>query len=186
MQLISVFFKLNCYLAWKWTLKMLQKCFGVWLLSKNLRNQFSTHKSMRLAWENSWHLVTPPLVSSPNDVWEMSAEIPYWWHITTQIWVVLLIGRIKFPMRHDQSEALPRSGQWHIISMEFLCLFLRRPLVGKPVVAAPNVGCFLRLAWDRSWIKRNRETHNKVVRLGKSEFRTYTQKLTHPLHHLCK
>ena len=45
-----------------------------------------------------------------NDVWETSAEIPYWWPVTTQIWVVLLIGWIKFPTGHDQSEALPRSG----------------------------------------------------------------------------
>ena len=29
--------------------------------------------------------------------------------------------------------------------MEFLRSFLRRLLVGKPVVASPNVGCFLRL-----------------------------------------
>ena len=34
----------------------------------------------------------------------------YWWRVTTQIWVVLLIGWIKFPTRYDQSEALPRSG----------------------------------------------------------------------------
>ena len=32
------------------------------------------------------------VVSPPNDVWETSAEIPYWWRVTTQIWVVLLIG----------------------------------------------------------------------------------------------
>ena len=25
-------------------------------------------------------------------VWETSAEIPYWWRVTTQIWLVLLIG----------------------------------------------------------------------------------------------
>ena len=41
-----------------------------------------------LAWENSQHLVTVPLVSPQNDVWETWAEIPYWWHVTTQIWVV--------------------------------------------------------------------------------------------------
>ena len=41
---------------------------------------------------------------------EMSAEITYWWRVTTRIWVVLLIGWSKFPMRHDQSEALPRTG----------------------------------------------------------------------------
>ena len=51
-----------------------------------------------------------PLFSPPNDVWERSTEIPCWWHITTQIWVVLLIGWIKFPMRLDQSKALPRLG----------------------------------------------------------------------------
>ena len=39
-------------------------------------------------WENSWHLATLPLVSPPNDVWETYAEIPYWWRVTTQIWVV--------------------------------------------------------------------------------------------------
>ena len=42
-----------------------------------------------------------------------------------------------------QPEALPRSGYWWVISMEFLCLFLRRHFVGKPVVASWNVGCSL-------------------------------------------
>ena len=42
-------------------------------------------------------------------VWETGAEIPYWWRVITQIWVVLLIGWSKFDERHDQSEALPRS-----------------------------------------------------------------------------
>ena len=55
----------------------------------------------RIAWENSRHLATLPLVSPPNDVWETSAEIPYWWRVTTQIWEVLLIGWIKFPTRHS-------------------------------------------------------------------------------------
>ena len=27
------------------------------------------------------------MVSPRNDVWESSAEIPYWWRVTTQIWV---------------------------------------------------------------------------------------------------
>ena len=39
---------------------------------------------MIIAWENSRHLATLPLVSPPNDVWETSAEIPYWWRVTTQ------------------------------------------------------------------------------------------------------
>ena len=49
-----------------------------------------------LAWENSQHLAMLLLVSPPNDVWETSAEIPYWWRDTTQIWVVLLIGKGTF------------------------------------------------------------------------------------------
>ena len=32
------------------------------------------------------------VVSPRNDVWRTNGEIPYWWRITTQIWVVLLIG----------------------------------------------------------------------------------------------
>ena len=67
------------------------------------------------------------------------------WGVTTQIWQVLLIGWIKFPTRRDQSDALPRSGWWRVINVEFLRSFLRRHLAGKPVAASPNVGCCLRL-----------------------------------------
>ena len=103
-----------------------------------------------LAWENSRYLATLPttaLVSPPNDFWETSAEIPYWWRVTTQIWAraVLLKGRAAWKILLNQSEALPRSGKWRVISMEFLRSFRRRHLVGKPVVASPNVGCLLRL-----------------------------------------
>ena len=42
---------------------------------------------------------------------ETSAEIPYWvwWRVTTQNWVVLLIGRAAWENCFNQSEALPRS-----------------------------------------------------------------------------
>ena len=56
--------------------------------------------------ENSQHFATPPLVSLWNEFQGTSTEIQYWWHITIQIWVVLLIGWSKFPMQQDQSEAL--------------------------------------------------------------------------------
>ena len=98
-----------------------------------------------LAWENSRHLATLPLVFPPNDVWETSTKIPYWWRVSPQIWVVPLIAWIKFPTPHNQSEALPRSGEWRVISREFLRSFLRRHLAGETVVASPNVGCFLSL-----------------------------------------
>ena len=48
----------------------------------------------------------PPLVSPWNEFQGTSTEIQYWWHITIQIRVVLVIGWSKFPMQQDQSEAL--------------------------------------------------------------------------------
>ena len=47
-----------------------------------------------VAWENSWHFArTPSTVSQRNDVWETSSgEIPYWWCVTSPIWMALLIG----------------------------------------------------------------------------------------------
>ena len=38
-----------------------------------------------MAWENSLHFVTPPLVFPSNDVWGTSAEIPFWWLVTIHI-----------------------------------------------------------------------------------------------------
>ena len=58
----------------------------------------------------------------------MSAEIPYWWPVTTKVWVVLLIVRTA----------------WEI----WFNSFLRRHLAGKPVVELPNVGCFLRITFN--------------------------------------
>ena len=69
-----------------------------------------TGPKLNVAWGNSHHLAMLLLVSPPNDVWETSAEIPYWWCVITQIWVVLLIGRAAWEIYFSQSEALPRSG----------------------------------------------------------------------------
>ena len=124
-----------------WCLHAVHELMILFLFNnKNSRNEYSL-----LAWESSRHLATSHLVSPQNDVWETSAEIPYWWRVTSQIWVVLLIGRATWEIYFNQSEALPRSGWWLVISMEFLHLFLRHHLAGKPGVVSPNVGCFLRL-----------------------------------------
>ena len=53
--------------------------------------------------KKSRQFATPPLVSPRNDVWETSAEIPYWWRVTTRIWVVLLIGCSKFTTNRIRS-----------------------------------------------------------------------------------
>ena len=58
-------------------------------------------------------------------------EIPYWRRVITQIWVALLIGRAAREICFNQSESLPRSGWWRVISIEFLRSFLRRHFVEK-------------------------------------------------------
>ena len=108
-----------------------------WVLFSNVREMFSLRKQPTFC-----DAVTG---SPPSDVWETSAEIPYWWRISTQIWVVLMIGCAAWKIWFNQSEILSRSGSWCVISMKFLCSFLRRHLVGKPFVESPSVGCFLRL-----------------------------------------
>ena len=96
-----------------------------------------------LAWENSRHLATLPLVFPPNDVGEKSAEIPYWWRVTTQSWVVLLIGWIKFSTRPIRST----TQIWVVTCHQYgiSALVSETSFGGKLVVASPNVGCFLRL-----------------------------------------
>ena len=73
----------------------------------------------------------PPLFPLRNNVWEMTTEIPYWWRVTTQIWVVLLIGWSKFPTWHDQSEAVPRSENGRYLHSRSLPLCLALPNVNE-------------------------------------------------------
>ena len=53
-----------------------------------------------LAWENSWHFTMLLVVSPWNELWETSAEIPYWCRTTIQIreyfW---LVGNLLHPIR---------------------------------------------------------------------------------------
>ena len=61
------------------------------------------------AWENSRHFETPPLVS-PH---EITSEKRLQKCFTTQIWVVILIGRSATEIWFSQSEALPDlSSEW--------------------------------------------------------------------------
>ena len=77
------------------------------IVSRSLTEKWAT----KIAWENSRHLATLPLVSPANDVWETSAENPYWWSVTTRIWVVLLNGWIKFPTRTTNQKHYPDLGR---------------------------------------------------------------------------
>ena len=53
-------------------------------------------------------------------------------------------GWLVFGMNNQKH--YPELGSDASSGMEFLRLFLRHHLVGKPVVASPNVGCFLMLS----------------------------------------
>ena len=58
----------------------------------------------------------PSLVSPRNDGWETSTEIPYWWRVTTHIWVVLLIDWRKFSANQKHYPDLGRtvaSSKWN-------------------------------------------------------------------------
>ena len=73
-----------------------------------MRNKTRLEQTV-VAWKTGTQV--PALVSLGNDVWEMSTEIPYWWCVTTKIWVVLLIGPAEREICLNQSvEALTRSG----------------------------------------------------------------------------
>ena len=116
-----------------------------------------------IAWETRRHLATP--LSLPNDAWETSAEIPHWWRVTTQLWVLLLIGRVPWEICFNQLEAEPRC----VIILEFPRSFLRRHFAWKPLVASQNVACFLRLAlWLASWLSTTRRITLIKAHIGES------------------
>ena len=67
--------------------------------AKSLKKRLSPSSMLKLSisWGNSRHFAMPTPVSTRNDICGTSAEILYWWHVTTQIRVVLLIqGWSKF------------------------------------------------------------------------------------------
>ena len=104
-----------------------------------------------LASGNSRHLATPPLVSPPNDVcsqWETSAEIPYcFWFVES-----------NFPRGATNQKQDPDLGNDASSVWNFCPRFSHRHLAEKPVVASPNVGCFLRLELYRRLLSTYQET----------------------------
>ena len=112
-------------------------------------NNFKSGRSnLAIAGENSQHFAAPPIVYSWNDVWEMSTKIPYWWHVTSQIWLVLLIGW-KFASSNQK--------HYPIVSIEFLCSFLKCHFVGKPVGGSRNVCCFPMLIANLAILTKTKE-----------------------------
>ena len=90
-----------------------------------------------VAWENSQTLGTSPLVSPQNDVWKWLQKF-HTSDIVCHYPDLSSASDCNFPSAHDQSEALPRTGYWHLHSMKFLQSFLRRHFTGTPVVVSQN------------------------------------------------
>ena len=79
------------------------------------------------------HFATLALVSSQINFWVRGRNSV----LTTHHFLVLLIGWSKFPLRRDQSEALPISEKKYVISME--------SSDGETSWTSFNVDCFLRI-----------------------------------------
>ena len=144
------------------------RCFSRQMASeKGAQNSILTTRHYNttqvIAWENSRHLATPPLVSPLNDVWETSAKIPYWWRVTTQIWVVLLISWIKFS--HAARPILSTTQLWRVTRLRYGISALVSQTSfggggGEPVVASRNVGHFFffsvylisKIIWYSTWV----------------------------------
>ena len=93
--------KKNTGLLWElkqWFCQWECQCYeSVNCISVKELNQIKKLLYVKWAWKSSQHFVMPPKVFPLNDVWETSTELHYWWCVTTQVWVVLLIGQSKFP-----------------------------------------------------------------------------------------
>ena len=80
--------------------------FSTWIPGSTVWNPESKTVLGSLTWSNKKTTSTfmmPPLVSPWNDIWGTSAEIPYWWHVTTQIWVQCSAQHSNKKVQHTQN-----------------------------------------------------------------------------------
>ena len=112
---------------------------------------FSLHEEV--AGENSRHFVTPPTTSPRNDIWETGAEIPYWWHVITQIWVrasdwLKQISHAALPIRStSQIWVVTLSSVWNFCA-HFSDVISQGNRWWRPEISAVFSGYFL-----MKWVK---------------------------------
>ena len=70
---------------------------------------------MRSSWPEK--LAKPPSLSPRNNVWETSAEIPYWWRVTSQIWLV----EANFPLGTTNQRHYQDLGISALVSQVSFC-----------------------------------------------------------------
>ena len=96
---------------------------------------------------------TLQMFSSWTDVWGRSAEIPYWQHVTTSIWVVVLIGRGKFALTNQEHHP-GRVSDTSSIQYGISALAPQSSFGCEPLITSRNDRCFLRL-YIKSWQTSN-------------------------------
>ena len=54
---------------------------------------------LRVAWDNSRQFAMPSVVFPGNNIWEVSAEIPYWWHLgSISNWLEICFINLEAPI----------------------------------------------------------------------------------------
>ena len=125
---------------WRWNWQRVGAKTQIVVPTDNLDNTFFRflQREKKFVWSvywyslrNSRHFTTRPQVFPPNVVWAPFGEIPYWLRVTTQIWVVLLIGRVTREIR-----SITQIWVVNVNGMKFLQWLLRRHFPERPVVAS--------------------------------------------------
>ena len=101
-------------------------------------NEKIIYKSNWSAWDQKTAEISRRHRWFPREMTSNRNSILMTCHYLYPIWVVLLIGWSQFLSRYNQSEVLPRSGFWDVISMEFLRSFLTRHFAGNLVGGVAN------------------------------------------------
>ena len=107
-------------------LKVSARCPGLWIQAR-LKVTLFCYKPFD--WENSRHFVTSRLFSPRNDDWARTAEIPYWWRVATQFWLV--VSGEKFASTRSTNQILVVTRrQYHGISAVVAQTSFRRETSG--------------------------------------------------------
>ena len=123
------------------------------ITSQDDKPGLSTYKATDIvAWKNSQHFATPPLVSLRNDVWETSAEIPYWWRVTSQTWVVRHIcWKFVQPIRSTTQIWVVTRHQYGIYAVFYQTSFRGKTSGGVAKCRLFFSGYSNCLKWDTLW-----------------------------------
>ena len=103
-------------------------CFNIW------------HRILHLLSpeEKRQHFATPLLVSLQNDVQGATKKFPYWWCITSHIWVVLLIGWSKLSInpKHYPDLGGNTSSEWNFFDCSLEVILQRNPWLHCKMISA--------------------------------------------------